>query len=153
MAPLQGAALARVQTQTETVLFRGHPMVRSLHPTTIEVTTEEHLTPRGDCIIGVGASKGCAQLSETLKQALRREGSRVTIGLRAGGQRFDLTAQGDPGLALSHPGDIVIRKSRFVSDRTLAVGASSAAKDIPRQLVASFRDPRTVGVLEIRVSW
>ncbi len=152
MTPVQRAALARAQTQTETVLFRGHPMVRSLHPTTIEVTTEEHLTPRGDCIIGVGASKGCAQLSETLKHALRREGSRVTFGLRAGEERFEFTAQGDPGLSLSHTSDMVIRKSRFVSDRTLAVGASSAAKDIPRQLVANLRDPRTVGVLEIQVS-
>jgi hypothetical protein len=152
MTPVQQATFAAGRTQTETVLFRGHPMVRSLHPTTIEVTTEEHLTPRGDCIIGVGASKGCAQLSETLKQALRRGGSRVTFSLRAGGQKFEFTAKGDMGLSLSHPRDIVIRKSRFVSDRTLAVGASAAARDIPRQFVERLRDPRTVGVLEIRVS-
>lgn len=152
MTQLQRAALSGAQILAETVIFRGHPMVRSLHPTTIEVTTEGHLTPRGDCIIGVGATKGCAQLSEALREALRRKDSRVAFGLLVGEHRFEFTAEGDPGLSLSHPKDIVIRKSRFVSDRTVAVGSSAAAKDIPRQLVARLRDPKTVGVLEIRVS-
>ncbi len=150
--PVVRASEAPALTAVDRILFRGHPMVRSLHPTTIEVTTEEHLTERGDCIIGVGASKGCAQLDETLKEALRRGESKVLFTIRAGGESFGFVAEGDPGLGLSHPHDMVIRKSRFVSDRTLAVGASVAAKDIPRTLVAVLRDPRTVGVLEIRVS-
>ncbi|MDA4125245.1 MAG: DUF371 domain-containing protein [Thaumarchaeota archaeon] len=152
MKPVQRAAFVPVEIQTETVLFRGHPMVSSLHPTTIEVTTEEHLTPRGDCIIGVGASKGCAGLSEPFKQAIRRRGSKVTFILRAGEERFQFTAQGDPSLTLSHPRDIVIRKSRFTSDRTIALGAAAAARDIPARLVACLRDPRTIGALEIQVS-
>ncbi len=152
MTPAERTAVAWVQTATDKILFRGHPMVRSLHPTTIEVTTEEHLTEKGDCIIGVGASKGCAQLDERLKAALRREGSSVMLRIRAGEKRFEFAAKGDPGLGLSHPHEMVIRRSRFVSDRTLAVGAGAAAKDIPRPIVASLRDPRTVGVLEIWVS-
>ena len=58
----------------EAIGFRGHPMVRSLHPTTIEVTTESHLTEKGDCIIGVGATKGCLQLSEEVKEGAQKEG-------------------------------------------------------------------------------
>ena len=126
-------------------------MVKSLHPTTIEITTEEHLTEKGDCIVGVGAAKGCSQLSETLKTALRSEKARVKIRLLVGNESFELTAEGDEGLELSHPHDIVIRKSRFTSGRTLAVGASAAAKDIPRSIVSKLMKTETVGVLEIEV--
>jgi hypothetical protein len=126
-------------------------MVRSLHPTTIEITTDEHLTERGDCIIGVGAAKGCSQLGETLKTALRSNRTKVTIRVQVDGQSFVLAAEGDEGLELSHPHDIVIRKSRFVSDRTLAVAASASARDIPRSIVSKLKNPRTVGELEIKV--
>jgi len=133
------------------VKFHGHPMVRSAHPTTIEVTTEEHLTPRGDCIIGVGASAGCAQLDERVKEGLRRKGSRVTIRIAVGARSFVVKAEGDPRLELKHPRDIVIRKSDYASDRTLAVHADAAAKDIPRDMVRLLREPGAVGTLEIGV--
>ena len=126
-------------------------MVRSLHPTTIEITTEEHLTEKGDCIVGVGAAKGCGQLSETLKTALRSEKARVTIRVLVGDECFELSAEGDRRLELSHPHDIVIRRSRFTSSRTLAVGASAAARDIPRPMVSKLKNPETVGALEIEV--
>ncbi len=148
----QRVALARHQVIAEKILFHGHPMIRSLHPTTIEVTTEERLTEKGDCIIGVGASKGCAQLGETLKAALRMKGSAVIIRVLVGQERFELMAEGDPGLELSDPHDMVIRESRFLSGRTLAVGASAAAKDIPRPIIARLRDPASVGSLEIEVA-
>jgi uncharacterized protein len=126
-------------------------MVKSTHPTTIEVTTEDHLTPRGDCIVGVCASMGCAQLNSQLKEGLRRKGSRVTIRMFVGPFTFEMKAEGDPRLELSHPHDIVIRKSDYVSDRTLAVRADAAARDIPREMVQGLREPGTVGRLEIEV--
>ncbi len=135
----------------DTVTFRGHPMVRSTHPTTVEVTTEEHLTEKGDCIIGVGASKGCEQLDTRVKERLRRKESRVTIRLLVGSHSFELRAVGDPRLELSHPCDIVIRKSEFFSDRTLAVRSSAAAKDLPRDLVRMLKNPDTVGRLDLEV--
>ena len=127
-------------------------MVRSAHPTTIEVTTEDHLTPKGDCIVGVGASSGCAQLDQPLKEGLRTKGSRVTIRLVVGDRTFEVRAEGDPRLELSHPSDIVVRRSDFISGRTLAVHADAAAKDIPRDMVRLLRDPSTAGRLEIEVA-
>jgi uncharacterized protein len=136
----------------ESILFRGHPMVRALHPTTIEVTTESHLTERGDCIIGVSASKGCAQLNDDVKLALRSAQARVSISIVTEGHRFEFKARGDPSLVLSDEHDMVIRKSDFVSERTLALGADASAKDVPRGLVRVLRDPRAVGRLELEVS-
>jgi hypothetical protein len=136
----------------EMVLFRGHPMVRSTHPTTIEVTTDDHLTERGDCIIGVGASKACAQLDSRVRRGLMRRNSSVVIRILVGGYSFQVKAAGDPRLDLSHPHDMVIRKSDFVSDRTLAIRADAAAKDIPRPMVRLLRDPTTMGKMEIEVA-
>lgn len=141
---------ARVRAK-ESVVFRGHPMVRSAHPTTIEITTEDYLTANGDCIIGVAASKGCAQLGDAVKEGLKTKGSRVTIRLLVGDRSFQVNARGDPRLELSHRHDMVIRKSEFISDRTIAVHADSAAKDIPREMVRLLRNPTTVGRLEIEV--
>jgi uncharacterized protein len=126
-------------------------MVTSLHSTTIEVTTEERLTEKGDCIIGVGASKGCAQLDERLKAALRNDRATVLFSLHVGSEKFEFQGFGNAGLSLLHPHDMVIRKSSFLSDRTLAVGTNAAAKDIPRKIVASLRDPHATGVLKIEV--
>ncbi len=127
-------------------------MVSSLHPTTIEVTTEEFLTENGDCIVGVGAAKGCAGLDARVKGALRRRGSMVTIRLVVGSYSFSIRASGDPKLQLSHEHDMVIRRSNFMSDRTLAIRADAAAKDIPREMVNLLRNPGTVGRLELEVA-
>jgi hypothetical protein len=135
----------------ETVTFRGHPMVRATHPTTIEVTTEKDLTPRGDCIIGVSADRGCGQLGEAIKEGLREKGARVKVRLMVGGMQFIVNARGDTGLELSNPHDIVIRRSAFLSDRTLAIHADAAAWDIPREIVRALTDPRAVGKLRIEV--
>ncbi len=144
-------ALLEKRAVRDVVTFRGHPLLRSAHPTTIEITTEAHLTENGDCIIGVGASKGCAGLDPSVRGALKSEGAKVTLRILVGSQSFEVRAEGDPRLELSHPGDMVIRKSEFVSDRTLAVRASAASKDIPREMVRLLRDPDTVGTLEIEV--
>ena len=135
----------------ERIAFHGHPMVLALHPTTIEITTEGHLTKRGDCIIGVGAEKGCDGLRPETKRALGRLGARVSIRITVADQAFELEARGDPRLTLTDPHDIVIRKSDYVSDRTLALRASAAAKDVPRRMVGLLRDPNATGHLEIGV--
>ena len=135
----------------ETIRFHGHPVVRAEHATTIEITTEEHLTENGDCIVGVGASMGCAGLQAETKAALRREEAKVTLRIRVREMVFELKARGDPRLELTHPHDMVIRKSPFVSDRTLAVSANAAAVDLPREMVRTLTDPKVSGFLEIEV--
>lgn len=135
----------------ESVEFRGHAMVRSSHPTTIEITTEEYLTEEGDCIIGVGASKGCAGLTAALREGLRAQGSRATLRIVAGEHSFEVRASGDPRLTLADPHEMVIRKSDFISARTLAIRADAASRDIPRDLVRLLKNPATRGRLEIEV--
>ena len=144
-------AVEREALATEVVEFRGHPMVRSSHPATIEVTTEEYLSENGECIIGVGANKGCAGLSRAVKERIQRGGSKVTLRVVVGAQSFVVEARGDPRLTLSDPHDLVVRKSEYISGRTLAVGADASSRDMPREMVRLLKNPATRGRLEIEV--
>ena len=138
----------------EIVRARGHPNIRAEHPTTFEITREEELTPRGDCIIAVGANKGARDLSKAFKEAARSEGARITIIIEVPsvGLREIVMAQGHPGLTFDHPTDLVVRKSDFVCSRTVAVKADKAARDLSRELVRALRDPRTEVVVKFEVS-
>jgi len=146
------ATLERQRIAREVVEFRGHRLVRSTHPTTIEITTEEYLSEEGDCVIGVGATKGCAGLSTAAKAAMRVPGSRVRAELVVEGLSFEVRASGDPRLQLSDPHEMVIRRSNYVSGRTLAVHADAASKDVPREIVRLLKNPATRARLEIEVS-
>lgn len=136
---------------TEEVAFVGHNMVRATHEMTIEITTEEHLTPRGDCIIGVGASKGITHLSPSMKSALKSDDARVTFTIVTPGGEFSFGARGSKDLSFESPTDMVIRKSGFVCGRTLAVKAESSASEIPRSLVGTLKSPGAAGLLRIEV--
>lgn len=126
-------------------------MVRSSHPTTIEITTEDYLTESGECIIGVGATMGCSGLSSAVKERIQRKGSRVTLRVLVGEFSFMITARGDPSLTLSDPHELVVRKSDYTSGRTLAVGADAASRDLPREMVRLLKNPATRGRLEVEV--
>jgi uncharacterized protein len=130
----------------------GHRMVRAVHPTTIELTRDKDLTERGDCIIGVRADKGCSGLSGQVRKALRTDGAAVKITIEVDGMSATFSAAGDSRLTLIDPHEMVIRKSSFISDRTLVVGSDWAAKDVPRSLVERLKDPEARGTMVLEVS-
>jgi len=128
------------------IIARGHPNVRALHPTTFEVTKEAHLTPRGDCIIAVGADKGMLELSEAFKNKLKNEKTVLEITIECNGVREDMRAHGSPLLILNHPTDMVVRKSDFIDARTLGIKADKSAREFDRRLVGELKKDSTVKV-------
>lgn len=133
------------------VIFYGHPNIKLLHLKSIEITKDEHLTPRGDCIIGVKASKSCANLSEPIKHRLKSRSAAVTIEVMVGNELFVIEGKGDDRLMIHHSHDIVIRKSNFVCPRTLSVLCNKASSDVPRSLVKMLQDPEIKGIFRITV--
>ena len=127
--------------RTEVITAYGHSCIRSTHRTTFEITKEKHLTERGDCIVAVKSDKAVADLSRDFKEAARRPDAEITITIEAGEEKETVKAKGDPRLSLTDPTDIVIRKSSFVGNRTLAVKADKAATDISRSLIERLRNP------------
>jgi hypothetical protein len=133
------------------VAFYGHPNVRSLHAKTVEITKEEHLTLRGDCIIGVRASKACADLDESLKRRLASGDSVVKIEIMVGSESFAISGMGDGRLTLQNHQDIVIRKTGFVCPRTMSVKCDMASSDMPRNMVRALQDKDAKGIFRITV--
>ena len=131
--------------------FSGHENIRSNHKNTLEITKESHLTPRGDCIVGVNANSSCNDLPQELKDKLRNSDVKVSISIRAGDHEFVMCGNGHPDLTLTHKDDIVIRKSDFTCPRTLAVKCDKASDLLPREMVSLLQDPNTKGVLRITV--
>jgi len=127
-------------TGLDVVSFKGHPNVRATHKTTLEITKENYLTPRGDCIIGVSADKGLADLNQELKQIIRSRNSVILILLVDESGEYDLiVGRGDPRLELSDDRRIIIRKSAHVSRNTLAINSTKSAADIKRSLIENLR--------------
>jgi hypothetical protein len=131
------------------VIFYGHPNIRSLHTKTIEITKDEHLTPRGDCIIGVKANKACADLDESFKHRLKSNLSVIKIEIMAGDESFLISGRGDERLSMLNANDIVIRKTNFVCPRTMSVLCDKASSDVPRKLVRILQDQETKGIFRI----
>jgi uncharacterized protein len=133
------------------VKFYGHPNIRSLHAKTIEITKDEHLTPRGDCIIGVKANKACAHLDEALKHRLKSNSAVVRIEVMVGNESFLIRGRGDYRLSMSNPHDIVIRRTNFVCPRTMSVMCDKASSEMPSQMVNILQDGVTKGIFRITV--
>jgi len=124
----------------EMIICRGHANIRPEHRTTLEVTKDSEVGPGGDCIIGVGADRGLADFDISFRERIR-EGARMRISITAGDVCDVVTAWGDSGLGLSHPRELVVRKSNFVSERTLGVRADKAAADLKAELKELLDSP------------
>lgn len=133
------------------VTFYGHPNVQSLHAKTIEITKDEHLTARGDCIIGVKANKGCADLDESFKRRVKSNSAVVRIEVMVGEESFLITGRGDERLIMLNVHDIVIRRTNFVCPRTMSILCDKASSEVPRKLVKVLQDRQTKGIFRITV--
>lgn len=136
---------------SEEITFKGHPNVQSLHARTIEITKDKDLTLNGDCIIGINANKACKDLNPEIKKRIRKNDSVIEIGLIVEPYSFIIKGFGDNRLLLTNEDDIVLRKSKFICDRTLSINCNFSSLEIPREIINSLRDPLKKGIMQIKV--
>ncbi|HEV2193432.1 MAG TPA: DUF371 domain-containing protein [Nitrosopumilaceae archaeon] len=134
------------------ISFNGHKNIRSLHPKTIEITTEPDLTLNGDCIIGVEASCGCNDIPEQMKNLMRNSKSEILFTISVKDVSFKVKGNGHENLILANPHDIVIRKSSFICPRTLAIHCDLASDSIPRQMIKTLQNPDSRGIFSIDIN-
>ncbi len=127
--------------ETEIIIAYGHENIQATHKTTLEITKDKHLTRNGDCIIAVAADKSLADLSPKFKEKLRRKNAILTIRIEAEGVVEEIKASGSSHLILTHPTEIVVRKSDYVSNRTLAIRADKTSYDLSKRLVDKLKNP------------
>ena len=116
------------------------------------MTKERDLTSKGDCIIAVCSGMGARDLPNALRAALARPDTLARVVFSVGRFKFEVHGRGDRRLALSHPTDLVIRRSGFISDRTLMIHADKSALDLPRGMVQLLQDPSNSLTIEVSTS-
>ncbi len=120
------------------VYCRGHPLILGSHPTTFEVTREDHLSTQGNCIIGIGADKGCNDLSPAFKQVIAHNDAILITRLFCGGITAEISSRGSSLMTLNHPTDIVWRRSSFVCGRTIGILSDFVAGTLPKTLITNL---------------
>ncbi len=127
---------------TEIILAYGHKNIQATHKSTLEITKENQLSTKGNCIIAVSTDKALADLSSEFKENLLKESAKTIMLIEAGEVVEVVNAFGSTRLILTHPTDMVVRKSSYICSRTLAIKADKAACDLSRKLVKKLRDPK-----------
>jgi len=112
----------------------GHENIRATHPKTIEFTKDTDLTVRGDCIVGVRATFDASELKK-----LR---GKVQITVEVNGLQDVFKAVINPYFDDDH--EIVFRKSRYSSRRTLGHQLSKGSNRLDRNIVELMQTPDTV---------
>lgn len=133
-------------SHTVVLTAEGHENVSGAHESTFEVTSDDFLTPAGDCILGIEADLVPAEFGDEFVDACQREDATVTVTLEAGSHTDTVEASGHPELTFESDRSMVVRTSEYVDERTVAVDADKAAADIDRELVSALADggPMTV---------
>ncbi len=124
----------------EVVRARGHENVLGHHSSTFELTSDDFLTPAGDCILGIEADRVPADFADAFVEACQSAAATLTATLEVGDQTETVTGRGHPDMTFENERSLVFRTSEYVDDRTVMVGADKAAEDIDRDLVAALAD-------------
>jgi hypothetical protein len=133
----------------ERINFRGHRLIKAVHKTTMEITKESFVTPRGDCIVGVLSDKSACEINDKMKEIILR-GCRLNFTILVENEKYSFYAFGRKDMSFESKVSIVIRRSNFVDGRTIGVNSNASAKDIPRSIVEKLRQEKE-GVLFLEV--
>ncbi len=134
------------EIRTETLTARGHENVTGEHASTFEVTSDDYLTPAGDCILAIESDRVPADFDDAFVRACQCRESTITVTLSTEAHTEKVTASGHPDLTFESERSLVVRTSEYVDDRTVAVDADRAAGDLDRELIAALAGGNSVSV-------
>ena len=112
----------------------GHESILCTHKSTIELTKEGNLTKRGNCILGIRASKACVNLNSALKKKIQ-ENNKIKIKIKVDDLVDSFYGYGSSELKMSNNKAIVFRKSNFICDRTVLINCTKSSRELNRDLV------------------
>ncbi len=124
----------------EIVRARGHENVSAAHQSTFEVTTDDWLTPAGDCILAVEADRAPASFDPAFVAACQTTDAEIRATVTVDGREWTATGRGDPQLTFDSDRSLVCRTSGYVDDRTVMVEASGAATDLDRAVATALTE-------------
>ena len=119
----------------------GHENITARHKTTLEFTKDRDLSLKGDCIIGVNADFSLPQLKNFIKSI---DNNKITIiietmnNIDKNNNKIIEKINAEINPCFNSDKDIVIRKSDFRDERTLAVKADKAAYELSSELIKNI---------------
>lgn len=122
----------------EVIHAKGHENVSAEHASTFEITTDDWLTPAGDCILAVEADRAPADFAPGFIEACRDSGATITTTFEADGYTDTIVGRGHPDLAFGSERSMVGRTSEYIDERTFVVGGEKAANGFDRELVGAL---------------
>ena len=119
----------------------GHENILATHAKTFEFTKDEHLTLRGDCIIGVNSDFDLAEIKKIISRA---EGRKIKIFIDTvpadKNVREEINGELNPNFLGSR--EFVVRKTGYVSERTFAINADKSSLELNRGLIKYLKFPK-----------
>ena len=128
------------------IIAKGHKNVTSRHKSTFEITKDPELTLSGDCIVGVDMDRTMLDFPDEFKEMIADSSTKITVDLKTENGHDEITGFGHEDLTLTHPTDIVIRKSDFTCPRTLMINADKAARDLDEKLIDDLKNEKIMEV-------
>ena len=128
------------------IIAKGHKNVTSRHKSTFEITKDLELTLSGDCIVGVDMDRTMLDFPDEFKEMIADSSTKITVDLKTENGHDEITGFGHEDLTLTHPTDIVIRKSDFTCSRTLMINADKAARDLDEKLIDDLKNEKIMEV-------
>jgi len=128
------------------VRAKGHKLISATHKSTFEITKENYLTERGNCIIGISANYSAREFPAWLKEYLR-EGKKIIIEIKVGNLSDFIEAYGNKELTFKDNKSFVIRKSNYIDDRTVAIKSNKAAIDIDRRIIELLKMEKELEII------
>jgi len=117
----------------------GHPNILAAHKTTLEFTKDEDVTSKGNCIIGVKSDFALEKIKDFIKNCKNRK---IAIIIKAASKNAisseKINAEINPNF--NHDKELVIRKTDFVSERTLGIKANKAAFELEKGLIDYLKE-------------
>lgn len=131
-------------TLEERVTATGHSNVSADHESTLELTTEDFLTPAGDCILGIEADRAPADFDPEFVSACQDDSATIRATLEVRDHQETITGRGHPGLTFQNERSLVCRTSTYLDGRTVMIDADRAAADLDRELVDALAEGANV---------
>jgi len=139
-----------ILTIIERIYAWGHENILCTHSSTIEITKDKSLTKKGDCIIGVNASKACNDLTLEIKNQMK-SGKKFKVILNVENIKDYFYGYGNKRLRLLDKNDMVFRKSNFICDRTVLINCSKSSIELNRDLTRILRKPKTKLLISLEI--
>jgi len=124
-------------TILEEIDIYGHENILCTHNSTIEITKDMRLTKKGNCILGIRASKACYDLNSDLKKKLQKR-NKMKISIHVDDLTDSFFGYGNMDLKLLSKKDMVFRKSDFICERTVLIKCTKSSSELNRGLVSKL---------------